>query len=568
MDNNNEEIESLNDEMNPEFLEENPSNQRENKLPQQPNSQNKFSKNRQSNFRKGIKSGIAAKNNKMQQNKKTEDAQNNSATDENKENPLNKSKENKENVNEEAENKNFNVVQFLKTRNKNSASLFTRILLTPAMLPMLLIAGGILLLLLFIIIGLSLNGGGRGSSSGSNNYTGNGEVIYEYNGSLSEFLRMWEGTGKSCTIDGQDGYLSYYDTSNIITIGIGLTNAAIGEAFAIKYIEENNIEKYFTARDGRYYVEYQACIPKKYMDDIKTLATQVGSYRVQVDNIAKELELDLMPHQIEAMVSFNYNLGAKHTRALLVAYKDGGYEGLWNLMSQYDCCPETPLRKRRKGEMALFVTGDYTDQGLFYGRSLENYWELNSEGILEREYKPVYINGNPGVEGYYFENPFTDLYFTTPLNGMYNCTSPYQRARTLTINGTTSTRNHVGLDFGAPTGVEVLAMEDGVVAVNSYDAGGYGYYVSIAHESEGYEKIRTVYAHFMKKSHLNVGDVVKQGDVIGYVGSTGASTGPHLHLGIYINGEGRDPSFFLNVSQVAPNYDSIKCRMYEEELVL
>lgn len=94
---------------------------------------------------------------------------------------------------------------------------------------------------------------------------------------------------------------------------------------------------------------------------------------------------------------------------------------------------------------------------------------------------------------------------------------------------------HNGLDIGAPVGTPVYAADDGVVkAVDNNDRGRwrkyqYGKYVLIEHGTN----LTTLYAHLSDNSVVKAGDRVKRGDLIGYVGSTGYSTGPHLHFGAY-----------------------------------
>lgn len=93
------------------------------------------------------------------------------------------------------------------------------------------------------------------------------------------------------------------------------------------------------------------------------------------------------------------------------------------------------------------------------------------------------------------------------------------------------TRLHKGTDFAAPTGTPILAAGHGTVERASR-YGGYGHYIRIRH-ANGY---KTAYAHLSRyASGLRKGKQVRQGDVIGYVGSTGASTGPHLHYEVYQN---------------------------------
>lgn len=98
---------------------------------------------------------------------------------------------------------------------------------------------------------------------------------------------------------------------------------------------------------------------------------------------------------------------------------------------------------------------------------------------------------------------------------------------------------HLAVDFSAPTGTPVYAASDGRITIRQYGNGA-GNYVKIRHNSI-YE---TVYMHLSKFGKYNVGDYVHQGDVIGYVGSTGWSTGPHLHYEVHENGKKINPLNF------------------------
>lgn len=100
------------------------------------------------------------------------------------------------------------------------------------------------------------------------------------------------------------------------------------------------------------------------------------------------------------------------------------------------------------------------------------------------------------------------------------------------------TRMHKGIDFAAPTGTPIMAAGSGTV-VFAGRHGGYGNFVKIRH-SGGYE---TAYAHMKGfKAGIRPGVKVAQGEVIGYVGTTGLSSGPHLHYEIYKNGQVINPA--------------------------
>ncbi len=100
-------------------------------------------------------------------------------------------------------------------------------------------------------------------------------------------------------------------------------------------------------------------------------------------------------------------------------------------------------------------------------------------------------------------------------------------------------RPHLAVDYAAPTGTPVYAASDGTITKRTYGKGA-GYYVVIKHNSI----YTTVYMHFSRFGKFQVGDRVNQGDIIGYVGSTGWSTGPHLHYEIHENGAKIDPLKF------------------------
>ena len=99
--------------------------------------------------------------------------------------------------------------------------------------------------------------------------------------------------------------------------------------------------------------------------------------------------------------------------------------------------------------------------------------------------------------------------------------------------------DHGGVDLNADSGQNIYAADDGVVEQSGY-YGTYGNMVQLDH-GNGYE---TIYGH-ASKLLVSVGDTVKKGDVIALVGSTGRSTGPHLHFEVRVNGVKKNPIDFL-----------------------
>ncbi|MCW1430683.1 M23 family metallopeptidase [Novosphingobium sp. JCM 18896] len=96
-------------------------------------------------------------------------------------------------------------------------------------------------------------------------------------------------------------------------------------------------------------------------------------------------------------------------------------------------------------------------------------------------------------------------------------------------------RAHLGIDLAAPTGSPIVATSDGVVTTADW-RGGYGLFVALDH-GRGLE---TRYGH-MSRLGVGVGQRVSRGQILGFVGSTGLSTGPHLHYEMRVNGQPIDP---------------------------
>jgi murein DD-endopeptidase MepM/ murein hydrolase activator NlpD len=113
-----------------------------------------------------------------------------------------------------------------------------------------------------------------------------------------------------------------------------------------------------------------------------------------------------------------------------------------------------------------------------------------------------------------------------------------------------TTKMHPGIDFTAPQGTPIYATADGVVKMAGFSDGGYGNHVIINH-GYGYE---TLYGH-MFKVKARAGEKVKRGEVIGYVGSTGKSTGPHCHYEVHKNGQKIDPIYFFYNDLSPDQYD-------------
>lgn len=149
-----------------------------------------------------------------------------------------------------------------------------------------------------------------------------------------------------------------------------------------------------------------------------------------------------------------------------------------------------------------------------------------------------------GSNAYQFD-PGSGYYWPLPSNRV--TVNSFFGPRKDPISGKKS--NHSGTDIGAPSGTEIYAAHGGVVLTSEYGKGSnwsYGNYVVI---SRG-DGVTTLYAHMSSRA-VKAGDTVSQGQLIGYVGTTGRSTGPHLHFEFRVNGTRKDAlKYYPNVSWI------------------
>ena len=136
--------------------------------------------------------------------------------------------------------------------------------------------------------------------------------------------------------------------------------------------------------------------------------------------------------------------------------------------------------------------------------------------------------GSNNVAGISWKVPINYTYFSSPFGWRIHPIYGYQKF-------------HYGVDLSAPSGTPIYATRSGVVDIASYN-GSAGYYVQINH-GDGFKSIYMHMTHYIVGS----GQYVNQGQVIGYCGSTGASTGPHLHFGISYNGSYVNPANYIAI---------------------
>lgn len=188
--------------------------------------------------------------------------------------------------------------------------------------------------------------------------------------------------------------------------------------------------------------------------------------------------------------------------------------------------------------------------GLQKGDSIKVYYEeqyVDTTSIgIGRIFAAHFYHGNRWNEAYWFEKGETQGYFDEKGNSLRKAflkaplnykriSSRFTYARKHPVYKIV--RPHTGVDYAAPAGTPVVAIGDGKVIEKGYKGGG-GNTIKIRHNST----YTTAYLHLSKYAKgLQVGSMVRQGEVIGYVGSTGASTGPHLDFRVWKNGTPIDP---------------------------
>ena len=164
-------------------------------------------------------------------------------------------------------------------------------------------------------------------------------------------------------------------------------------------------------------------------------------------------------------------------------------------------------------------------------RLIESGNILYANLIMSGEDNSLYYFDKKGVEGHYDKNgkSVQKALMKTPINGA-RLSSPYGM-RKHPIDG--FNKMHRGTDFAAPMGTPIMASGSGIIKKAGWCGGG-GNCIVIKHNST----YQTIYAHMSKFAKgIRSGVRVKQGQTIGYVGSTGKSTGPHLHYEVLINGK-------------------------------
>ncbi|HHK74378.1 MAG TPA: M23 family metallopeptidase [Rhizobiales bacterium] len=177
-----------------------------------------------------------------------------------------------------------------------------------------------------------------------------------------------------------------------------------------------------------------------------------------------------------------------------------------------------------------------TFEVLYTRQSAKDNGVLYAELVTNRKKHAFYRFKTPdGMVGYYNKNGESaqKAFMRTPVSGA-RITSRFGRRKHPILG---YTKMHTGVDFGVARGTPIYAAASGTIQKAGW-AGGYGKYVRIQHS----KKLATAYGHMSRIARgIRPGKKVSQGQIIGYVGSTGRSTGPHLHYEIRLSGKPVNP---------------------------
>lgn len=159
---------------------------------------------------------------------------------------------------------------------------------------------------------------------------------------------------------------------------------------------------------------------------------------------------------------------------------------------------------------------------------------VSSEGA-DRQFQQLFASWDRSAQRLPTTSTGVAVPSRTPLDS-YRMSSDYGTRIHPVLGGR---RGHKGVDMAAPTGTPIYATADGMISKAEWFSS-YGNFISIAHGAE----LETRFGHLSRMA-VSAGQRVRKGDLIGYVGSTGRSTGPHLHYEVRVAGEAVDPTPYM-----------------------
>lgn len=316
-----------------------------------------------------------------------------------------------------------------------------------------------------------------------------------------------------------------------------------GESFLV-FLEKNNIPQklYFDQdnQDKEFLAEIRAGIEYSVMYDENKEIKQV------LIPVSEELQIHIKREDNKYLLDFSPIAYKEIEQTIALKIKYSPYQDILDstnnklLANEFIRAYQKSVNFRgiQKGDNLILKYKQKIRQGKYFGTPilLAALIEVNKRKFF------IFKNSNDGK--YYNDKAksLTSYFFKIPLT-YRRISSKFTKKRWHPI--LKRYRAHLGVDFAAPRGRNIYASASGRITFRGRK-GGYGNVIKIQHKN-GY---LTLYAHMKSfKSGLKRGSRVKQGTLIGYVGSTGRSTGPHLHFGLYKNGRALDPFKVVRVTK-------------------
>ena len=315
-------------------------------------------------------------------------------------------------------------------------------------------------------------------------------------------------------------------------INSGETFDKILESYSIKKEEINKIKKSLNKKINLNKLNTKQII----QFSLDKTNNKITDFTIQVSNTQKivlkrNFEKDFFNEEILS-IKLNKEIVYKENIILQSLYKSATDEkipaniivefaGIYGFQVDF----QRDIRKKDKFQIMYEVFLNDKNEIVEMGEIL--FANLNLSG----QNNNLYYFDKEGSEGHYDKNgkSVKKALMKTPINGA-RLSSPFGM-RKHPIDG--YNKMHRGTDFAAPMGTPIMASGDGIIKKAGWCGGG-GNCVKIKHNST----YQTVYAHMSKFARgIKTGVRVKQGQTIGYVGSTGKSTGPHLHYEVIVNGK-------------------------------
>ena len=315
-------------------------------------------------------------------------------------------------------------------------------------------------------------------------------------------------------ITGGDSLSNIFEKYNINKKEINLIKEKLNKNDKVKNLKVNDILQFTIDRSSQKIIEFSYPISKtKKLNLIRT-------------NDLKDFSEKIVSTKLLKKIIYNENIimNSLYKSASDVGIPDSVIVEFARIYG-FEIDFQRDIRKKDSFQIMYEVYNDEDEEIVEKGNIL--FANLNVQGINY----PLYFFNKKNLEGHYDENgkSIIKTLMKTPINGA-RLSSPFGM-RKHPIDG--FNKMHKGTDFAAPMGTPIMASGDGIIVKAGWCGGG-GNCVKIKHNSV----YQTIYAHMSKfANRVKSGVRVKQGQIIGYVGSTGKSTGPHLHYEVIENGK-------------------------------